>query len=103
MGEIQSETVLQAAHELEDVARRIRGARGVLATVLNPPAKELARLNGERSRLSTPSPQDQSAVTVLGRSLWGDYLVGVEIAGSLLLIATVGAIVINARQREAAA
>ena len=35
----------------------------------------------------------------LGRSLFGDYLFAVEMAGSLLLIATIGAIAIAPRRR----
>jgi NADH-quinone oxidoreductase subunit J len=39
-------------------------------------------------------------VTALGTSLFGDYLWAVELAGTLLLVATVGAIAIAQRRRE---
>ncbi|MCS6977918.1 MAG: NADH-quinone oxidoreductase subunit J [Gemmatales bacterium] len=42
-------------------------------------------------------------VASLGQSLYGDYLWAVEIAGTLLLVATVGAIVIALRRQEEAA
>ena len=44
-----------------------------------------------------------SYVTGLGRALFGDYLYAVELAGTLLLMATLGAILITRRQREAEA
>lgn len=49
------------------------------------------------------SRSDGDHVAVLGRSLFGDYLWAVEIAGTLLLVATVGAIVIASRGREESA
>jgi NADH-quinone oxidoreductase subunit J len=36
----------------------------------------------------------------LGRSLFGDYLFAVELAGTLLLVATIGAIAIAPRRRR---
>ncbi len=39
-------------------------------------------------------------VQALGRSLFTDYLVAVELVAMLLLVATIGAIVISARQKE---
>ena len=36
----------------------------------------------------------------LGRSLFGDYLFAVELGGTLLLVATIGAIAIAPRRRE---
>ena len=55
-----------------------------------------------RAYLSEPVPQSTSTATVatfgtmrgLGRSLFGDYLFAVELAGTLLLVASIGAIVI---------
>ncbi len=47
-------------------------------------------------------PNDEQVVRgtrMLGRSMFGDYLLGVEVAGSILLVATVGAIAIAARKR----
>lgn len=52
------------------------------------------------SSLSAAQPGDSSSVTALGRSLYGDYLWSVEIAGALLLLTTAGAIVIAGQPRE---
>jgi NADH:ubiquinone oxidoreductase subunit 6 (subunit J) len=41
-------------------------------------------------------------VAFLGRSLFSDYLVAVELAGVLLTVATIGAIVIAAKRRRTA-
>jgi NADH-quinone oxidoreductase subunit J len=54
--------------------------------------KELRRDEHGRPRLPARN------VAYLGRSLFGDYLLAVELAGMLLLVATVGAIVIAARR-----
>jgi NADH:ubiquinone oxidoreductase subunit 6 (subunit J) len=40
-------------------------------------------------------------VEALGRSLFSDYLLAVELGGTLLLVATVGAIAITGRREEA--
>lgn len=82
----RKETVAQ----LRDVAGQIRAA-GLKHQGMLP-----ARM-GHPSRLSEPS-QDAGHVASLGRSLFGDYLWAVELAGTLLLIATVGAIAIAARR-----
>lgn len=42
----------------------------------------------------------QPHVASLGQSLYGDYLWAVEIAGTLLLVATVGAVIIALRRKE---
>jgi NADH-quinone oxidoreductase subunit J len=53
--------------------------------------------------VANPLSQPPGAETVgtmqgLGRSLFGDYLFAVELAGTLLLVATVGAIAIAPRR-----
>jgi NADH-quinone oxidoreductase subunit J len=50
--------------------------------------------------LSQPAKGEQlGAMLGLGRSLFGDYLFAVELAGTLLLVATIGAIAIAPRRR----
>jgi NADH-quinone oxidoreductase subunit J len=44
--------------------------------------------------------QSMGSMHALGRSLFGDYLFAVELAGTLLLIATIGAIAIAPRRRR---
>ena len=53
--------------------------------------------------LSHPAKGDQlGSMLGLGRSLFGDYLFAVELAGMLLLVATIGAIAIAPRRRGGA-
>jgi NADH-quinone oxidoreductase subunit J len=46
------------------------------------------------------NPHEIGSLRVLGRSLFGDYLFAVEIAGTVLLIATIGAIAIAPRRSQ---
>ncbi len=46
------------------------------------------------------NPHEIGSLRVLGRSLFGDYLFSVEIAGTVLLIATIGAIAIAPRRSQ---
>jgi NADH-quinone oxidoreductase subunit J len=66
---------------------------------LKPPA------NSQVSQLSVPSKEmtlvhPGETVAPLGRSLFTDYLIAVELAGTLLLVATIGAIAIAGRRTE---
>jgi NADH-quinone oxidoreductase subunit J len=47
-----------------------------------------------------PADQSLGRVRALGRSLFGDYLFAVELAGTLLLVATIGAIAIAPRRQR---
>ena len=88
--------------ELEVEARRARNRIGVLQPPADlplspfsglPPNKELAK-----GKVSHELPAQN--VAGLGRSLFTDYLLPVELAGTLLLVASIGAIAIAARQKE---
>jgi NADH-quinone oxidoreductase subunit J len=46
------------------------------------------------------NPEQIPTMMALGRSLFGDYLFAVELAGTLLLVATIGAIAIAPRRRR---
>jgi NADH:ubiquinone oxidoreductase subunit 6 (subunit J) len=70
-----------------------------------PPDPRLPRSNGSQASLQpalhdargrAPLPAENTAA--LGRSLFSDYLLAVELAGMLLTVATIGAIVIAARR-----
>lgn len=50
--------------------------------------------------LSKPLNEDFGTLHQLGRSLFGDYLFAVELAGTLLLVATIGAIAIAPRRSQ---
>ena len=75
---------------------------GVLIYVLRQPMPE-AVTTTETFTLSAPMEGDAGGMTVLGRSLFVDHLWSVVLAGSLLLIATYGAIVVALHTREASA
>ena len=45
-------------------------------------------------------PQPDGNVAALGRTLFTDYLMPVELAATLLLVATIGAIAIAGRRSE---
>lgn len=52
------------------------------------------------SRAPVDNPSEIGSLRVLGRSLFGDYLFAVELAGTVLLIATIGAIAIAPRRSQ---
>ena len=52
------------------------------------------------SQAAFDNPREIGSLRVLGRSLFGDYLFAVEIAGTVLLIATIGAIAIAPRRSQ---
>ena len=66
---------------------------------LNMPSAVAATAN-PFSRPAEDVPMDKDAMRALGRSLFGDYLFAVELAGTLLLVATIGAIAIAPRRRR---
>lgn len=54
----------------------------------------------EDNPLSTPALGDMGSLHAVGRSLFGDYLFAVELAGTVLLIATIGAIALAPRRAQ---
>lgn len=52
------------------------------------------------SQAPVDNPHEIGSLRVLGRSLFGDYLFSVEIAGTVLLIATIGAIALAPRRSQ---
>jgi len=68
---------------------------------LQPPANlPLSPFSGPPPNKEGPHQLPAHNVAGLGRSLFTDYLLAVELAGTLLLVASIGAIAIAARQRE---
>lgn len=80
--------VKAAAATILEHARAARADRGSLVAVKGTP-EALAR-----------GPLPARNVAALGRTMFTDYLIPVEMAGILLLAATIGAIVIASRQTE---
>ncbi|HEV3145552.1 MAG TPA: NADH-quinone oxidoreductase subunit J [Gemmataceae bacterium] len=72
-----------------------REFQNALATIL-----DAGRRIQERNR---PASLPAANVANLGRTLFSDYLLAVELGGTLLLVATIGAIAIAHRRREAPA
>lgn len=92
--QLQDEKVVQShvtLNRLAQLAVNIEEAHnrygGVLGNVSGPRAitSQLSKKNGDRRA---------DVVNELGRSLFGDYLYAVELAGTLLLVATIAAILI---------
>jgi NADH-quinone oxidoreductase subunit J len=82
----------QLAAEVEEASARHRGAL--------PAPASLEKQRSTLSRLPTqPMEIAPGHVTSVGRSLFGDYLWAVELAGTLLLVATIGAIAIAAKPK----
>jgi NADH-quinone oxidoreductase subunit J len=69
---------------------------------VQPPAKEaIATPVAAANLLSRPSDGESLlSMHALGRSLFGDYLFAVELAGTLLLVATIGAIIMAPRRSQ---
>lgn len=71
----------------------------------NGPSATMSRVTGTRSELTVPAVVDGKAAPVgtlhgLGRALFGDYLFAVEMAGTLLLVASIGAIAMAPRRAQ---
>ena len=52
------------------------------------------------SQAPQSNPREIGSLRVLGRSLFTDYLYAVELAGTVLLVATIGAIAIAPRRSQ---
>lgn len=91
----QMTTVLAELHE---IAQATQAAAARYTGLLGIPKATASQM----SHLSAKVP-DTPYVTGLGRSLFGDYLYAVGLAAVLLLVATVGAVAISLRRREAVA
>jgi NADH:ubiquinone oxidoreductase subunit 6 (subunit J) len=102
-------------HKLAQISSDLRTSARQQAGLLQP----IVRPGGHQSELSdfSGTPADRPAdevrrddngrpqmpadnLTMLGRSLFTDYLLAVELAGTLLLVATVGAIAIAMRRQH---
>ncbi|MDZ4684315.1 MAG: NADH-quinone oxidoreductase subunit J [Planctomycetaceae bacterium] len=70
------------------------------AYAARPAAFALPPHEVESNPLSRPRLGDMGSLNGVGRSLFGDYLFAVELAGAVLLIATIGAIAIAPRRSQ---
>jgi NADH-quinone oxidoreductase subunit J len=95
---------LQASQPLAAVLVTFALLGGLLATIRDwrdeaqrPHAVATAEVS-PANPLSRPAPGELGSMRGLGRSLFGDYLFAVELAGTLLLVAAIGAIAIAPRR-----
>lgn len=83
--------------KLHEQGLQARGRLGVLETEEKLPATAFSRGPvDEQGRRVLPAQN----VAGLGRTLFADYLLPIELAGTLLLVASIGAIAIAARRTE---
>jgi NADH:ubiquinone oxidoreductase subunit 6 (subunit J) len=88
-------------HELQHQRVQIRPDAAALHAAVIEVEKQAARVRqtwDEHGRAKLPAEN----VAHLGRVLFTDYLLAVELGGTLLLVATIGAIAITARRTEGA-
>jgi NADH:ubiquinone oxidoreductase subunit 6 (subunit J) len=90
-------------HGVGELKQAVERARATLGDLQPDGSQPLSPFSG--SAAPSPPENGQAAsradnTTALGKSLFTDYLLAVELAGTLLLVATIGAIAIAAR-REA--
>ncbi len=76
------------------------GGKGVEGAATDATRFVLAPADLENNPLSQPKDGDLGSLKGVGRSLFGDYLYSVELAGSVLLIATIGAIALAPRRAQ---
>jgi NADH:ubiquinone oxidoreductase subunit 6 (subunit J) len=93
VNDIQSE-VLQARRTLGDLQLRA-DERGPVSTFSGSPPRPSVKHDEHGN---APLPAENTAS--LGRALFTDYLLAVELGGTLLLVATIGAIAIAGRREE---
>jgi NADH-quinone oxidoreductase subunit J len=85
----------QALSDLADLATHVRDSTGML----NVPREMEKEFSPFSLPVSDPKRPGET-VAPLGRMLFTDYLVAVELAGMILLVATIGAIAIAGRRAE---
>jgi NADH-quinone oxidoreductase subunit J len=85
-----------ARKRLDGLAAALGDARAQIGRLQPSPRMALSPLAGTPAN-QKPTGLSAENVAGLGRTLFSDYLLAVEIAGTLLLVATIGAIVIAQR------
>jgi len=88
--------------DFEEQVQRARNQVGALQPAADLPLSSFGGLppNKELAKGKVRHEMPARNVAGLGRALFTDYLLAVELAGTLLLVASIGAIAIAARHRE---
>jgi len=87
-----------ALRKLYEHSVQVRNSIGSLQAPADLPLSNFSRLAGATTQGRSPLPAENTAY--LGRTLFSDYLLAVELGGTLLLVATIGAIAIAGRRPE---
>jgi hypothetical protein len=96
------QSVRTDAAELSQTVGMLKPSSESLSELSGPrSSRVLGELRADHTRRPPPLPAENTAY--LGRSLFTDYLLAVELGGTLLLVATVGAIAIASRRHGAGA
>jgi len=82
---------------LRDFARFVATRRTRIGDLTPSENDAMSSFAGNPSNAKVTQPLPAANVVALGRTLFSDYLLGVELAGTLLLVATIGAIAITHR------
>jgi NADH-quinone oxidoreductase subunit J len=101
VGTLEQSAVEPAANQLAGIATdgERAGASSNELSITSAAAPRTTTETAPANPLSRPaSGASQWTLRALGRSLFGDYLFAVELAGTLLLVATIGAIAIAPRR-----
>jgi NADH:ubiquinone oxidoreductase subunit 6 (subunit J) len=89
--------------ELLQLRADVAAARDHVGDVPPPDAVRLSRFAGPPPSDAADNRLPAANVAALGRALFSDYLLAVELGGTLLLVATIGAIAITHRTARGAA
>jgi NADH-quinone oxidoreductase subunit J len=106
LGDADAAKAKKALTHLRDVTRAVRDSYGSLQPTANLPLSGYSGIPANRPAADVPRDTwgrpllPAENVAHLGRSLFTDFLLAVELGGTLLLVATVGAIVIAGRRTE---
>jgi len=83
--------------DLMQLRTEVAAARDHVGDIPPPDTVRLSRFGGPPPSEVTDSRLPAANVAALGRALFSDYLLAVELGGTLLLVATIGAIAITHR------
>lgn len=93
----QAETVEAKDQEMERFRQSLRYVASHVGDLVPPDHLVVSGWSGQPSNRMMATQLPAGNVAALGRSLYSDYVLGVELGGTLLLVATVGAIAITRR------